>query len=170
MLQKLPSKNDENLPETIFKIEENWSETVSKIGESSLRMASKIWEKLIRNCLRKERKANKIFLPNTGENLRDIFSQNQRKLENYFSPKIGESFKAFSSKNQRNFEIFFSQNLYPRTFIPTVGNGAVYGRKRRKTSAVFHRFWAVIRHSRLRNGLHRNGKRRRFVPFPLNNC
>ncbi len=42
-------------------------------------------------------------------------------------------------------------------------------RKRRKTGAVFRRFWAVIRHSRLRNGLHRNGKRRRFVPFPLNN-
>ncbi len=36
--------------------------------------------KLIRNCLWKERKFNQIFLPNTGENLRDIFSQNQRKL------------------------------------------------------------------------------------------
>ncbi len=81
------------------------------------------WRKLIRNCLRKERKVNKIFLPNTGENLRDIFSQNQRKLEKYFSPKTGESFRAFSSKSQRNFEIFFSQNLIKLWKIFTLNIG-----------------------------------------------
>ena len=40
-------------------------------------------------------------------------------------------------------------------------------RKRRPyTAGNDHRFKAVIRHSRLRNGLHRTGKRRRFMPFP----
>ncbi len=42
-------------------------------------------------------------------------------------------------------------------------------RKRPPFLTVFHRFRAVIRHSRLRNGLHRTGKRRRFMPFPSNN-
>ncbi len=42
-------------------------------------------------------------------------------------------------------------------------------RKRPPFLTVFHRFRAVIRHSRLRNGLHRTGKRRRFRPFPSNN-
>ncbi len=42
-------------------------------------------------------------------------------------------------------------------------------RKRPPFPTVFHRFRAVIRHSRLRNGLNRTGKRRRFMPFPSNN-
>ncbi len=42
-------------------------------------------------------------------------------------------------------------------------------RKRAPFLTVFHRFRAVIRHSRLRNVLYRAGKRRRFMPFPSNN-
>jgi hypothetical protein len=42
-------------------------------------------------------------------------------------------------------------------------------RKRPPFLIFFHRFKAVIRHSRLRNGLHRTRKRRRFMPFPSNN-
>jgi hypothetical protein len=42
-------------------------------------------------------------------------------------------------------------------------------RKRPPFLTVFHRFRAVIHRSRLRNGLHRTGKRRRFMPFPSNN-
>jgi hypothetical protein len=38
-------------------------------------------------------------------------------------------------------------------------------RKRPPFPTVFHRFRAVIHHSRLRNGLNRTGKRRRFMPF-----
>ncbi len=59
-------------------------------------------------------------------------------------------------------------------------NGALYGlkrlkkrlnsgRKRWKRGPFFTGFRAVIRHFRLRNVFHRNGKRRRFMPFPPNN-
>jgi hypothetical protein len=55
-------------------------------------------------------------------------------------------------------------------------NGALYDlerlnscRKRWQTRNVFHCFYAVIRHPRLRNVFHRNGKRRRFMPFPPRN-
>jgi hypothetical protein len=46
MLQKLPLKNDENSPETIFRIEENSSETVFEKRERSTEFFSPILEKI----------------------------------------------------------------------------------------------------------------------------